>query len=72
MNNHLIARAPITGVIIIGRSDTNITGPLIDFATLFIQRAITRPKKSTSGKVIKVNDQSLKALLGGKLEKARK
>ena len=52
-----IERAPITGVIIIGSSDINITGPRIDLAALFIHKAINNPNKRTNGKVIRVNER---------------
>ena len=55
-NNHLIANAPIIGVMINGNNEMNITGPFIDRVKLFTVKAISNPKNITNGKVIKQNE----------------
>ena len=42
-------REPISGVTIIGKSDTNIVGPLVIFGNRFTPRAINNPKIITKG-----------------------
>ena len=52
-NNHLMDNAPIIGVIIKGKRETKMIGPLRDDNKLLTVKAITNPRIITNGSVIK-------------------
>ena len=54
INNHLIDKEPITGVIMKGNKVINITGPFNLFSKLFTHSAKHKPKIRTKGNVINV------------------
>jgi hypothetical protein len=51
--SHLIAKAPMIGVIMKGKRDINITGPFKDCVRLFTVIAINKPSEITRGRVIR-------------------
>ena len=54
MNSQRIESAPITGVMMKGRSETKMIGPRIERAAAFTASAMASPSPMTSGRVISV------------------